>query len=79
MKNEEVEMIYKKMAQKKKSSTTGTTGGERDYMTTYYAKLLKQKIKQLNKMVEWRKSNIMDLSSKRKKTKTVEKGKALTF
>ncbi|MBR1925341.1 MAG: hypothetical protein IJ837_00620 [Clostridia bacterium] len=81
MKNEEVESIYKKMSQKKKSSKSGETGGERNYMTTYYSKLLKQKIKQLNKMVEWRQNNIMKLSAKKKKTKTAtqEKGKVLTF
>ena len=78
MKDNEAEVIYNRLKSKKKSGTV-ETGGQRDYMTIYYSKLLKQKIKQLNKMVEWRKDNIMALSSKNKRAKAATNGKALTF
>ena len=78
MKDNEAEVIYNRLKSKKKSGSD-ETGGQRDYMTVYYSKLLKQKIKQLNKMVEWRKDNIMALSSKNKRVKTETKGRALTF
>jgi len=78
MKDNEAEVIYNRLKSKKKTSM-GETDGQRDYMTVYYSKLLKQKIKQLNKMVEWRKDNIMALSSKKKRVNSATKGRALTF
>lgn len=60
----------KKIARKRNRKSTGSdeTDG-RNYMTTYYAVLLKQKIEALNKIVEWRQENIKGLSSKRKRQK----------
>ena len=70
MEDKEFEAI-KSIAKKrnKKVDATGETGGNRNYMTTYYATLLKQKIEALHKMVEWRQENIKVLSSKRRRQK----------
>ena len=67
MEEKEFEAI-KRIARKKNSKSTKSEGTDgKNYMTTYYAVLLKQKIEALNKMVEWRQENIKGLSSKRKR------------
>ncbi len=65
---EEKEFEAIKSITKKRKKTTDTTDGK-NYMTTYYAILLKQKIEALNKMVEWRQENIKGLSSRRRRQK----------
>lgn len=69
MEEKEFEAI-KSIAKKKNKKSDGEDG--RNYMTTYYAVLLKQKIEELNKMVAWRQENIKTLSSKRRKVKQNE-------
>ncbi len=59
----------KKIARKRNKKTDVTEDGGKNYMTTYYAVLLKQKIEALNKMVVWRTNNIKGLSSKRRRQK----------
>ncbi len=70
MEDEEFEAM-KSIAKKrtKKSGKADGTDGSKNYMTTYYAVLLKEKIAALNKMVEWRQENIKGLSSKRRRQK----------
>ena len=70
MEDKEFEAI-KSIAKKrnKKVDAAGETDGSKNYMTTYYAVLLKQKIEALHKMVEWRQENIKGLSSKRRRQK----------
>ncbi len=61
----------KRIAKSKNKKNVGNDGTDgRNYMTTYYAVLLKQKIDALNKMVEWRQDNIRHLSTKRKRQRT---------
>ena len=49
-----------------KDNKDGEEGDGKNYATTYYVVLLKQKIAELVKLVEWRKANVKVLSSKQK-------------